>query len=201
MKKILMLVSVLTMMATSAFAENYDNGTIELVAVTDSYAISIKTPETGANEYGIAKDLGVVNGELKFFQNGSVHDYQLKASKELIMPIGGGGDIEPVAETYAGAGLAYKWGDSLTDETVTASPYIGVQKSISALTPFVEAGFDWQSTSNDVLDFNRNNSYLEYGTTFTVSQSMLLKASIVEDRSKSFDLEDRELALGIVVSF
>jgi hypothetical protein len=30
---------------------------------------------------------------------------------------------------------------------------------------------------------------------------MLLKASIVEDRSKSFDLEDRELALGIVVSF
>ena len=86
-------------------------------------------------------------------------------------------------------------------KTVPASPYIGVQKSISVLTPFVEAGFDWQSTSNDVLDFNRNDSYLEYGTTFTVSESMLLKASIVEDRSKSFDLEDRELALGIVVSF
>jgi hypothetical protein len=201
MKKLMSVVALLTLMATSAFAENYNNGTIELVAVTDDYAVSIKTPETGANEYGIAKNLGAFNGEFKFFQNGSVQDYQLKATKQLMFPLGGGIDTDPFAETYVGAGMAYKWGDSLTDETLTASPYIGVQKEMNALTPFVEVGFDWQSKSGGFTDFDRNDSYLEYGSLFKVSDKMTLSASIVEDRSNGFDLEDKELALGMIINF
>tara|TARA_B110000483_G_scaffold10905_1_gene12688 strand:- start:252 stop:857 length:606 start_codon:yes stop_codon:yes gene_type:complete len=201
MKKMMTVVTALTLMATSAFAENYDNSTMKLTAVSEDYSISVKTPETGANQFAFGTTVGPVDASVTYFQNGSVTDWQLKASKQLNFPIGGGVDIAPLLDTYVGAGLAYKWGDSLTQETITASPYVGVTKTFGRISPFAEAGFDWKADSNDALDFDRNDSYLEYGASFAMTDTMSVKASIVEDRSKSFDLEDKELALGLTVSF
>ena len=51
-------------------------------------------------------------------------------------------------------------------------------------------------------DFNRTDTYLEYGTSFNVNTTTSINVAIVEDRSINFDtMEDRELNIGLTVKF
>ena len=192
----LLIASVLAAgLSTSALADNYDNTVLSMTAVSEKFTLSVKAPETGSQEYAISRDLGLVDGSITYLRNGASDDWKARAGKEATLPAG------PI-DVYAGGGIAYKWGDSMANKTLTATPYVGVSKVIGVLTPYAEMGVDVQSNSTDWADFNRTDTYLEYGTNFNVNTTTSINVAIVEDRSINFDtMEDRELNIGLTVKF
>ena len=177
----LLIASVLAAgLSSSALADNYDNTVLSMTAVSEKFTLSVKAPETGSQEYAIATDLGLVDGSITYLRNGASDDWKARVGKESTLPAG------PI-DVYAGGGIAYKWGDSMANKV---------------LTPYAEMGVDVQANSADWADFNRTDTYLEYGTSFNVNTTTSINVAIVEDRSINFDtMEDRELNIGLTVKF
>ena len=194
MKNKLMIVAALAMFSTTAMAEDYDNTAIKLTAVTDNYSISIKAPETGAQEFAFGTTAGPVDVTATWKRNGAVDNYVLKAGKE----------VEVTGPVYAGASAEFTFGDSYNSDTRTlaASPYVGVAQAFGQLTPYAEVGYAWQSTQKDIVDFNRDSSYVEVGASYAVTEAMSVKLSVVEDRDADFkNPGDRNATVGVTVKF
>ena len=195
MKKTMMAVAFATVLSTAALAGDYDNTTINLTAVTDDYSISMKTPETGATEFAIGTEIATFDTSVKWKRDGDVDNYAVKAGKSM------GLGLTPL---YAGADAEFNFGDSFTSDTrtINVSPYIGITSTIEKLTPFVEFGYAWQSTTNDVVDFDRNSSYIKLGSSYALTEQLSAKVSIKESRDIDFgNPGDRNAEVGLTVNF
>ena len=193
MKKI-MMVAAAAMISTAATAGDFDNTAVKLTAQTDAYSISVKAPETGATEFALSTSVGSVDATATWSRDGAVDNYALKAGKE----------VEVVGPVYAGASAEFTFGDSYTADTRTlvATPYVGVAHTIGALTPYAEVGYSFKSTTNDVLGFARNDSYLEVGASYAVTPAMAVKLSVSETRDINFkNAGDKNATVGITVAF
>ena len=190
----MMMVAAAAMISTAATAGDFDNTAVKLTAQTDAYSISVKAPETGATEFAVSVTTAPVDVTATWSRNGAVDNYALKAGKE----------VEVTGPVYAGASAEFTFGDSYTADTRTlvATPYVGVAHTIGALTPYAEVGYAWKSTSNDVLDFARNDSYLEVGASYAVTPAMAVKLSVSETRDINFkNAGDKNATVGITVKF
>jgi len=189
-----MTIAMVAMFSTAAVADDYDNTAIKLTAVTDNYSISVKAPETGAQEFAFETTAGPADVSLTWKRDGSVDNYALKAGKEL----------EVAGPVYAGADATFTFGDSYNSDTRTlaASPYVGVSQAFGKVTPYAEVGYAWQSTTNDIVDFNRDSSYVEVGASYAVTEALSVKLSVVEDRDVDFkNPSDRNATVGVTVKF
>ena len=189
-----MMIATVAMISSAAMAADYDNTAVKLTAQSDAYSISIKSPETGATEYAVGTTVGPVDLTGTWLRNGAVDNYALKVGKEVAV-------ASPV---YAGASAEFTFGDSYTTDTRTlvATPYVGVAHTMGQLTPYAEAGYAWKSTSNDVLNFARNDSYLEVGASYAVTPVMAVKLAIKETRDTNFkNAGDRNATVGVTVNF
>lgn len=195
MKKTLLMVAVATMLSSTAFAEDFDNTAIKMTAVTDDYSISIKSPETGATEFAVAGEVSSLDATVKWKRNGAVDDFALKLGKEI--------DV-PATPLYAGASAEFSFGDSFTADTRTMdlSPYVGVTHAMGKLTPFAELGYAWQSTQNDIVDFDRDSSYVEVGASYALSEAVSAKLTVTEARDINFkNPGDRNAEVGLTFKF
>ena len=110
----------------------------------------------------------------------------------------------PATPLYAGASAEFSFGDSFTADTRTMdlSPYVGVTHTMGKLTPFAELGYAWQSTQKDLVDFNRDSSYIEVGATYALSDAASMKLSVVEARDTGFkNPGDRNAEVGLTFKF
>lgn len=188
------MVAAAAMISNAAVAGDFDNTAVKLTAQTDAYSISVKAPETGATEFAVGTTVGPVDVTGTWSRDGAVDNYVLKASKE----------VEVVGPVYAGASAAFTFGDSYTTDTRTlvATPYVGVAHTVGQLTPYAEAGYALKSTSNDVLNFARNDSYLEVGASYAVTPAMAVKVSVSETRDIDFkNAGDRNATVGVTFKF
>ena len=195
MKKTLLTVAIATMLSSTAFAEDFDNTAIKMTAVTDDYSISIKSPKTGATEFAVAGEVSSLDATVKWKRNGAVDDFALKLGKEMNVPS---------TPLYAGASAEFSFGDSFTADTRTMdlSPYVGVTHTMGKLTPFAELGYAWQSTQNDIVDFDRDSSYVEVGASYALSEAVSAKLSVTEARDISFtNPGDRNAEVGLTFKF
>ena len=189
-----MMVAAAAMISTAATAGDFDNTAVKLTAQTDAYSISVKAPETGATEFAVSTTVGPVDATATWSRDGAVDNYALKAGKE----------VEVTGPVYAGASAEFTFGDSYTADTRTlvATPYVGVTHTIGALTPYAEVGYSFKSTTNDVLNFARNDSYLEVGASYAVTPAMAVKLSVSETRDINFkNAGDKNATVGITVAF
>ena len=194
MTKLFTLAAAALLLSTTAQAGDYDNMAVKLTAKTDAYSLSIKSPETGATEYAVGTTVGPVDLTGTWLRNGAVDNYALKVGKEVAV----------AGPVYAGASAEFTFGDSYTTDTRTlvATPYVGVAHTMGQLTPYAEAGYAWKSTSNDVLNFARNDSYLEVGASYAVTPAMAVKLSVSETRDVDFkNAGDRNATVGVTVNF
>ena len=190
----MMMIAAVAMISTAAVAADYDNTAVKLTAQSDAYSISVKAPETGATEYAVGTTVGPVDLTGTWLRNGAVDNYALKVGKEVAV----------AGPVYAGASAEFTFGDSYTTDTRTlvATPYVGVAHTMGQLTPYAEAGYAWKSTSNDVLNFARNDSYLEVGASYAVTPVMAVKLAIKETRDTNFkNAGDRNATVGVTVNF
>ena len=195
MKKIITTVALATMLSTAAVADDFDNTAMKLTAVTDNYSISIKSPKTGATEFAIGGEIASLDTTAKWKRNGDVDNYAIKADKST------GVGTTPL---YAGASAEFSFGDSFTSDTRTLdlSPYVGVSHAIGALTPYAELGYAWQSTQKDIIDFDRDSSYIEVGASYAMSETASWKLSVVEARDADFDnAGDMQAEVGLTIKF
>ena len=190
----MMMIAAVAMISTAAVAADYDNTAVKLTAQSDAYSISVKAPETGATEFAVGTTAGPVDLTGTWSRNGAVDNYAIKAGKEMAV----------AGPVYAGASAEFTFGDSYTTDTRTlvATPYVGVAHTMGQLTPYAEAGYAWKSTSNDVLNFARNDSYLEVGASYAVTPVMAVKLAIKETRDTNFkNAGDRNATVGVTVNF
>ena len=62
--------------------------------------------------------------------------------------------------------------------------------------------YTWQSKSNDVIDFDRNSSYIEFGTKYALSAKVDAKLKIKEKRDVDFDNPgDMNAEIGLTFKF
>ena len=194
MKTTTMMIATVAMISSAAMAADYDNTAVKLTAQSDAYSISIKSPETGATEYAVGTTVGPVDVTGTWLRNGAVDNYALKVGKEVAV----------AGPVYAGAEAEFTFGDSYTTDTRTliATPYVGVAHTMGQLTPYAQVGYAFKSTSNDVLNFARNDSYLEVGATYAVTPVMAVKLAIKETRDTNFkNAGDRNATVGVTVNF
>ena len=194
MRKI--IIAMATLFAVNvANAEDYDNTAVKLTAKTDNYAVSIKAPETGATELAATTGVGPVDLTATWKRDGSTDDYALKVGKKIDI------DVTPM---YAGADAEFTFGDSYTKDTRTlvATPYIGFAKTFDKLTPFGEIGYSFKSTSNDVVDFSKNDSYIKVGASYALDANVDLGVSVKETRDTNFkNAGDKQAEVGLTFKF
>src|SRR5210317_1422753 len=180
MKKTLITAALVAMLGTSVMADDFDNTAIKMTAVTDNYSVSVKSPKTGATEFAIGTEVASLDTTVTWKRNGDVDNYSVKADKSMDL------GLTPL---YAGASAKFSFGDSFTSDTRTLdlSPYVGVSHAIGALTPYAELGYAWQSTQKDIIDFDRDSSYIEVGASYAMSETASWKLSVVEARDADFD--------------
>ena len=194
MKSTMMMIAAAAMFSTAAVAGDFDNTAVKLTAQSEAFSVSVKAPETGATEFAVGTTVGPVDVTGTWSRDGSTDDYAIKVGKE----------VEVVGPVYAGASAEFTFGDSYTTDTRTlvASPYVGVAHTIGQFTPYAEVGYSWKSTSNDVLGFARNDSYLEVGASYAVTPAMAVKLSVSETRDIDFkNAGDRNATVGVTVAF
>ena len=194
MKSTMMMIAAAAMFSTAAVAGDFDNTAVKLTAQSEAFSISVKAPETGATEFAVGTTVGPVDLTGTWSRDGSTDDYAIKVGKE----------VEVAGPVYAGASAEFTFGDSYTTDTRTlvATPYVGVAHTMGQLTPYAEAGYAWKSTSNDVLNFARNDSYLEVGASYAVTPAMAVKLSVSETRDVDFkNAGDRNATVGVTVKF
>ena len=188
--------AVAAMISTSAMAADYDNTSVKITAKTDAFHISMKAPETGAQELALGSStLAPVDLEAKWTRNSGVENYELKAGKSMDL------GLTPL---YAGASAKFSFGDSFTSDTRTMdlSPYVGVAHAMGKLTPFAEVGYAWQSTQKDILDIDRDSSYVEVGASYALSEKVSAKVVITEARDVDFgNPGDRNAEVGLTFKF
>lgn len=195
MNRTIITVALAMMLGTSAMADDWDNTAIKMTAKTDDYSISIKDKKTGATEFHLRGDVGPIDATLKWKRDGSVDNYALKAEKKNKLA---------TSPLYIGAHAEFMFGDSYNTDTRTMDiePYIGVEHAIGKFTPFAEVGYTWQSKSNDVIDFDRNSSYIEFGTKYALSAKVDAKLKIKEKRDVDFDNPgDMNAEIGLTFKF
>lgn len=195
MKKTMMSIALAAMISTSAMAEDYDNTAVSLTAETDNYSLSIKSPKTGATEFSASTGVGYVDVTGTWLRDGSTDDYALKIGKEVNY------ETTPF---YAGADAEFTFGDSYNSDnrTLIATPYVGVSTSIDKITPFAEVGYSFKSLSNDLLDVNRNDSYVKLGADYALDAKTSLGVSVKEVRDVDFgNPGDRQAEVGLTIKF
>ena len=183
--------------STSAIAADWDNTAIKMTAVTDDYSISVKSPKTGATEFALGTEVtGTgIDATVKWKRNGAVDNYSVKAGKSIEVP---------ATPLYAGASAEFSFGDSFTSDTRTLdlSPYVGISQAIGAITPYAEIGYAWQSTQKDLVDFDRDSSYIEVGASYAVSEALSAKLSVTEARDVDFNNPgDMQAEVGLTFKF
>jgi hypothetical protein len=139
--------------------------------------------------------VGVVDVTGTWSRNGDVDNYTLGVGKEV------NADTTPF---YAGADAELTFGDSYNSDTrtVALTPYVGVSTTVDKLTPFAELGYAWQSTTNDVLDFNRDSSYVKVGASYAIDSKVSLGVSVKESRDTDFkNPGDRQAEVGLTIKF
>tara|TARA_B100000927_G_scaffold139181_1_gene112326 strand:- start:306 stop:893 length:588 start_codon:yes stop_codon:yes gene_type:complete len=195
MKKTLITVALAAMLGTSALAGDFDNTAIKMTAKTDDYSISVKDKKTGATEFHLRGDVGPIDTTVKWMRDGDVDNYALKAEKKNKLATG---------PLYVGAHAEFKFGDSYNTDTRTMDlePYIGVEHAMGKVTPFAEVGYTWQSTTDNVVDFDRNSSYIEFGAKYALSEKVDMKLKIKEKRDVDFNNPgDMNAQLGLTFKF
>lgn len=196
MKKTILAVAAMAMVSTAAFADDYDNTAVKLTAKTETYNISVKAPKTGAQEFAVGTNVqGIVDVTGTVLRNGDTTDYQVKLGKGI-----------EVATTplYAGVTGAFNFGDSYTSDTrsVVVEGTVGAKKAFGNLTPFAEVGYSFKSTTNDIVDFNRNASFVKVGASYAVTPAMSVGVSVKEARDIDFkNPGDRQAEVGLTVRF
>lgn len=195
MKKTLITAALVAMLGTSVMADDFDNTAIKMTAVTDNYSVSVKSPKTGATEFAIGTEVASLDTTVTWKRNGDVDNYSVKADKSMDL------GLTPL---YAGASAKFSFGDSFTSDTRTMdlSPYVGVAHTMGKLTPFAEVGYAWQSTQKDILDIDRNSSYIEVGASYALSEKVSAKVVITEARDVDFaNPGDRNAEVGLTFKF
>jgi len=186
----------MAMVSTAAFADDYDNTAVKLTAKTETYNISVKAPKTGAQEFAVGTNLqGIVDVTGTVLRNGDTMDYQVKLGKGI-----------EVATTplYAGVTGAFNFGDSYTSDTrsVVVEGTVGAKRAFGNLTPFAEVGYSFKSTTNDIVDFNRNASFVKVGASYAVTPAMSVGVSVKEARDIDFkNPGDAQAEVGLTVRF
>jgi hypothetical protein len=195
MIKTITTIAAVAMLSTTAMAADWDNTAVKVTAQTDDYSISVKSPKTGATEFAVGGIVASVDATVKWKRNGAVDDFAVKAGKSV--------DI-PATPLYAGASAEFSFGDSFTADTRTMdlSPYVGVTHTMGKLTPFAELGYAWQSTQNDIVDFDRDSSYVEVGASYALSEAVSAKLTVTEARDINFkNPGDRNAEVGLTFKF
>ena len=187
-------ITLATLSTSAAMAGDYDNTAMQLTAQSDAYSVSVKSPKTGATEFAVGSTVGPVDVTGTWLRNGAVDNYALKVGKEVAV----------AGLVYAGAEAEFTFGDSYTTDTRTliATPYVGVAHTMGQLTPYAQVGYAFKSTSNDALNFARNDSYLEVGANYAVTPVMAVKLAIKETRDTNFkNAGDKNATVGVTVNF
>ena len=195
MKKTLITAALVAMLGTSVMADDFDNTAIKMTAKTDDYSISVKDKKTGATEFHLRGDVGPIDATVKWKRDGDVDNYALKAEKKNKLA---------TSPLYVGAHAEFMFGDSYTTDTrsMDLEPYIGVEHAFGKVTPFAEVGYTWQSTTDNVFDFDRNSSYIEFGAKYALSEKVGMKLKIKEKRDVDFNNPgDMNAQLGLTFKF
>jgi len=179
-------------LSTSAFAEDFNNTAGKVTLESEKFSFSVTTPKTGANAYALGGEVGPVNATFTYKRDNAVDDYQLKIGKSITLP------ATPV---YIGASNSFDWGDSITKNTLTIQPHVGVSQTFNKVTPYAETGYSWQSKQGSFTTMTRNASYIKIGTDYTVTEKLSLGVSITDTRDKNWNNGDKEAQVGITVKF
>ena len=193
MKRLIIAVAAFATLSTAAIAEDFDNPTVQFTMKTKDYFIQSQSPQSGADQFTIGGKAGPIDSlSLTLKNNGDTQDWKIQANKKATK-----------GPAYAGAKGAYWWGDSFTaNERVDLTPYVGLSQNIGKFTPFAEVGMTWKSTTNDVMNFDKKDSYIDVGSSYALTDALSLKLSVKDSRDTSFKSTDNmEAKLGITVKF
>jgi hypothetical protein len=195
MKKTIMMVAAAAMLSTAAVAGDFDNTAVKMTAVTDTYSLSVKAPKTGATEFAVGSTVGPVNVTGTWKQDGSTNDYAVKVGKTTAVG---------TTPLYAGVTGTFNFGDSYTTDTrsVVVEGTAGAKRAFGNLTPFAEVGYSFKSTTNDIVDFSRNASFVKVGASYAVTPAMSVGVSVKEARDIDFkNPGDAQAEVGLTVRF
>ncbi len=180
--------------STASMAEDWDNPTTQLTVKSKDYMVSVQTPRSGADQITIGKDFSIGNVGITLKQNGDTSDWKLQHNKKWLNE----------KNAYFGTKTAYWLGDSFSAaEEVHVTPYVGLTTKVEKLGPYIEAGYTYNSTSDDIMNFDQKDSYVEVGTTYAMSEGVSLKLSVKDPRDADFKSKDGKMNLkvGLTVKF
>lgn len=193
MKKMLTAALVLAASST-AMAENYNNTSTKLTAKGTDYFFSVTAPKTGADSIELGTNTGFGTSSFTVSTDEGTQDYMIKLTPEVAKDL-------TFANAYLGSNFEYDWGDSYTDNELTVRPYIGLSRDIGKFSPYAEVGYAYKSNETDFVDFEAEDSYVEVGASYALTDSIAVEAAIVESRDDNFEATDKEVELGLVVKF
>lgn len=187
-----MIAAVTTaMLSTTAMAEDWDNTSVVLTAKTQDYSISLEKPKSGADQLTVGRDLSVLgNLSATLKTNGDVQDYKVQLNKKHSTDL-----------AYVGAKGAFNFGDSFNDDRIDLTPYVGVKYEVAGITPYAEVGYTWKTDTSDISNIDAKDTYTEVGASYSLNANTALKLSAKDSRDTDWNKTDRQLKVGITVSF
>lgn len=200
MKNMLLAMALFLGLTTSAFAEDFDRTGISVSAESEKYGVSLGTGASrdfskDARVLGFYTTSEPINFGIQYIENGDIQDGRLSVNSRGELPLG-------AFTAYGVAEAHFDFGDSYDKNELLLSPYAGVElRGISAVTPFIEAGYDWKSVEGDFLDFSDEDSYAKVGGRISVTPNTVLTVSVLQKMTTNFDKTDREAQVAFNVKF
>tara|TARA_A200000159_G_scaffold14824_1_gene12263 strand:- start:16237 stop:16860 length:624 start_codon:yes stop_codon:yes gene_type:complete len=207
MKKLILSFAFAVAIASTAYADNFDDTSMNINITSDKTTLSAGTGASydfadTANVYGIKHDFGTVYGQVEFIDDDVNDDYRFTVGKlyttAVADPVTG---EAPRVTFYAAPEVHYTVGDSFTKDELRISPSIGAAFDAGLVVPYAELGYDISSVEGDLFDFSRADAYAELGVAVPVSDKASVQVALMQDLDSDLNSVDREIALTFNVNF
>lgn len=183
-------------LASSAYAEDFDNSTFETVLYSDRFQFSF----SGDNEDGFnSVSAGIVFLPYTIGENFNANlftevEYHLEDDEVTLT-----GEYQmyrnfDFGELYGAAAVDYvALEDDFSDGDWYLSPYAGIVYDVSeTVSAFTEVGYTWDMSN----DWDNTGGYGEVGVDFMINDDMKVTPSVVQE----FDTPDDDVQMNLTVA-
>lgn len=194
MRNIIMTAALMAALTGTAQAENYDNTTISMAAESATMGVSLSTNDTSRSidVYTMGRSLDFGAG---VSDNGTNRDYSVSVGKTLdVLNVG------PVG-TYLSGEAEYNWGDTFTKSEMHFTPTVGGKMDLGLIAPYAEVDYMLKSVEGDFTSIDKVTPNFTIGTKVALGTSTSLNAKLTNSLNSDWKSTDKEVSVGLTVSF
>ena len=194
MKKTLLTLAAALAVSTTAMAGDFDDTKTTVEVKGQTFGVALSSEDT-QRTLAVSVYSDIANFRVEQFDAGSTADYRYTIGKTFTKEVGSVG-------LYLVPELHYTHGDSYAKDELRVSPYVGAALNTgSAVTPFVEAGYDWKSSKGSFDDLSKADSYAKVGVAYAINSTVSLVGTINTKMDTEFNKTSRNAEVKFVSRF